>query len=89
MTSKINSSGELIGYRKNLGNGWYAAILPMLFNHRIIVTDGVGVSLAWCYSSETKAIRCFNAWDGKGDPKEWHKNPMTGEYRKEEHLKTE
>jgi hypothetical protein len=71
----------LAGYRKEIRAGWWAEILPMIFNHRIIVTDGSTVDFAWCYETKERAIEYFEKWDGKGEPDGWHKNPMTGERR--------
>lgn len=84
---KLNDLWELDGYRKELPDGRYIAILVMLFNARIVVVNGQFIERGWCYANVEKAKKYFALWDGTGEPDGWHKNIQTQEYRQEEHLK--
>lgn len=71
------------GYRnpKPIGNGRYACIAPFMFTQAIIV-GRMGAYGAyddrWCYLSYRMAKEALDAWDGKGEPKGWHRHPGTG-----------
>jgi hypothetical protein len=64
-------------------------ILPMIFNHRIIVsslkTDGTvdeaaGVLDAWCYPDMETARLAADVWnpDRDAEPRGWIKHPFSG-----------
>lgn len=69
---------------RELGDGRYAAILPLLFTHAIItgrMGDVLGYSDRWCYAGFEKARAALDAWDGAGEPEGWHRHPDTGRRR--------
>jgi hypothetical protein len=64
-------------------------ILPMIVNHRIIVSalkpdgtvdEAAGVLDAWCYSSLIEATLAVTAWepDEQPEPTGWTKHPFSG-----------
>ena len=67
-----------------IGSGRYAAIMPLLFTHAIIVGrigDFAGYSDRWCFQSLEAARSALEAWDGSGEPEGWHRHPRTGRRR--------
>jgi len=60
------------------GEAGIVAIAPFLFTHAII--SGVcrsGHEDRWCYHTYEKAKAALDAWDGTGEPREWHRHPST------------
>ncbi|MBO9428582.1 hypothetical protein [Sulfitobacter sp. R18_1] len=69
---------------KEIGNGNYACIMPLMFTHAIIkgrIGNLNSYEDRWCYSSLEKAQEALDAWDGVGEPEGWHRHPMTGRRR--------
>ncbi len=71
-------------HARDLGDGRYAAILPLMFTHAII-TGRIGskdmYEDRWCYAGYEKAAAALEAWDGTGEPEGWHRHPATGRRR--------
>lgn len=76
------------GYKdpQPLSGNRYAAIMPMMFTHGIIVgkIGDIGYDDRWCYHNYTSAKAALEAWDGTGEPKGWHRHPRTGRRRSED-----
>jgi hypothetical protein len=71
---------------RDLGDGRYAAIMPLMFTHAIIVGRIGNKSTyedRWCYHGYEKAAAALEAWDGTGEPEGWHRHPNTGRRREE------
>jgi hypothetical protein len=71
---------------RDLGDGRYAAIMPLMFTHAIIVGrigDKSTYDDRWCYAGYEKAAAALSAWDGTGEPDGWHRHPNTGRRREE------
>ena len=69
-----------------IGEGRYAAILPFMYTHAIIVGkvgDRYGYDDRWCFHGPEKARSALEAWDGVGEPEGWHRHPATGRRRPE------
>lgn len=69
---------------KDLGDGTYACVMPLMFTHAIIrgrMGDLQSYEDRWCYKSAEDALSALNAWDGAGEPDGWHRHPMTGRRR--------
>lgn len=69
---------------KDIGNGLYAAIKPLMFHWTLIVGeigDTCGYADRWCYADQDKAVKALEAWDGQGEPAGWHRHPMTARRR--------
>jgi hypothetical protein len=71
---------------RDLGNGRYAAIMPLMFTHAIItgrIGDKNMYEDRWCYAGYEKAAAALEAWDGTGEPDGWHRHPKPGRRREE------
>ena len=71
------------GYRdiRLLPNDKYAAIMPLMFTHAIIIGsmgDRFSYDDRWCYHSYESASKALNEWDGVGEPMGWHRRPASG-----------
>lgn len=69
---------------RDLGDGRYSAILPLLFTHAIIVGrigDRSTYDDRWCYRDRESAEKAHLEWDGIGEPEGWHRHPLTGRRR--------
>jgi hypothetical protein len=69
---------------KDLGDGTYACVMPLMFTHAIIrgrTGDLHSYEDRWCYKSAEDALGALGAWDGTGEPEGWHRHPMTGRRR--------
>ena len=71
------------GYRqiRDLGDGRYAALLPLLFTTAIITGrwgDTGCYDDRWCFRTAELAKAALEAWDGQGEPSGWHRHPGTG-----------
>ena len=69
---------------KDLGDGTYACVMPLIFTHAIIkgrIGDYDSYEDRWCYSNSESALKALNAWDGVGEPEGWHRHPLTGRRR--------
>lgn len=70
------------GYRdlKTFADGSQAAIWDGLaFTCAIVYEFSYsGYEDRWCYHSYVDAKRALDEWDGKGEPKGWHRHPATG-----------
>lgn len=69
---------------KPLGDGRYAAIVPMQFTHAIVVGqmgDKISYDDRWCYGGQDAARKALDAWDGTGEPQGWHRHPRSGRRR--------
>jgi len=63
----------------------YAAIMPLLFTHAIIVGrigDATGYEDRWCFKDYETASKAMDQWDGTGEPEGWHRHPNTGRRRR-------
>jgi hypothetical protein len=59
----------------------YAAILPKLFTHAIVVApmhDRYSIDDNYCYQGYAKAKAALDAWDGTGEPTGWLRHPLSG-----------
>lgn len=66
---------------KEIGDGEYAATMPMMFTCAIVLgrlDDVTGYSKRWCYESGLAAAAALRVWDGQGEPVGWHRAPHTG-----------
>lgn len=70
-------------YQRDIGDGWRIELWQMLFNVRLVVTDGAWVEKAYCYHDELLAAKAATEWNGEGDPYGWFKDPHTGRYQPE------
>jgi hypothetical protein len=64
--------------------GHYAAIMPLVTHDALIVAeigDSTGYYDRWCFSPRAKADVAFDEWEGEGEPKGWHRHPMSGRRR--------
>ncbi|MGE4043429.1 MAG: hypothetical protein AB7F35_01155 [Acetobacteraceae bacterium] len=69
---------------KPLPEGMYAAIFPLMFTHAIItglIGDYDGYEGRWCFHNYAAAKTALDAWNGDGEPSEWHRHPATGRRR--------
>lgn len=69
---------------KDLGNGVYAGVKPLLF-HWTLLTGIIGNTSSYedryCYQTLVGAIDAMVAWNGNGDPVGWHRHPRSGRRR--------
>lgn len=68
-------------YPKPIGEGRWAAIIPKMFTHAIAVgriDDFQGIDAHWCYETLAAARVALDAWDGRGEPNGWFRNPDSG-----------
>ena len=66
---------------KQIGDGFYAAIKPLLFHWTLLVrevSDTMAYVDHWCYADQEKAENAIRAWGGPGEPTGWHRHPTTG-----------
>ena len=69
---------------KDIGNGLYAAIKPLLYHWTMIageIGDIFGYEDRWCYATQELAEKALREWDGNGEPTGWHRHPATGRRR--------
>lgn len=69
---------------KTFADGRYAGIRPLLFTWSLcvgLVDDRDGIEDRYCYGSERAARDGLRLWDGRGEPRGWHRNPRTGRRR--------
>jgi hypothetical protein len=69
---------------KDLGDGVYAAIKPLLFHWTMIVGEidnYVTILDRWCYKDRVGATHGLLAWNGNGDPSGWNRHINTGRRR--------
>lgn len=67
-----------------IGRGRYAAIMPLAYTCAIItgrIGDMTGFEDRWCYHDYVSARMAFDAWDGIGEPEDWHRHPGSGRRR--------
>lgn len=83
MTEKFGIQNQLDenGYfeRRRAQNGREIGIMPFIYTWAIIadITE-LGYGDRWCYKDLCSARHAFNEWDGEGEPKGWHRHPVTG-----------
>jgi hypothetical protein len=71
-------------YVKHFPDGECAWIARMAFTTAILYgLDTHGHRDRWCYETAAAARRALDDWDGKGEPKDWHRHPPSGR-RKDE-----
>lgn len=70
-----------IGWADSAVEGIHAYVVPMIFNHRVVIGSATGIADAFCYADAVKAIVALKAWDGLSEPDGWIKHPATGRYR--------
>lgn len=76
--------GGHCAHAKEIGDGIYAAIKPLLFHWTMIVGeigDQRTFATRYCYADLGKALSALILWDGNGDPVGWHRHPDTGRRR--------
>jgi hypothetical protein len=86
-THLISDNGYLSP--KDLGDGTYACVMPLMFTHAIIrgrIGDLHSYEDRWCYKDRQSALKALEAWDGTGEPEGWHRHPMTGRRRETNEL---
>jgi hypothetical protein len=69
---------------KQIGDGLYAAIKPLMFHWTMIVGmvgDRFGHEDRWCYENQDLAERGLREWSGDGDPVGWNRHVMSGRSR--------
>jgi hypothetical protein len=69
---------------KDLGDGLYAGIKPLLFHWTMIaglVGDYFSYSDRWCFADRALAEIAIRNWSGNGDPVGWHRHPSSGRRR--------
>ena len=70
-----------------INNKYYAAILPFVFTHAIIIGhlgDYDGYGNRWCYANYAKALKGLKEWEEAkfaGEPQGWHRHPDSGRRR--------
>lgn len=69
---------------KDLGEGVYAGIKPLLFHWTMLVGE-IGNTVSYedryCFQTRELAEEALKLWDGRGDPINWHRHPRTGRRR--------
>lgn len=69
---------------KDFGEGVYGAVKSLLFHYTLIV-GWIGEKDSYfdqfCYAKCSEALKGLREWDGRGDPRGWHRNPKTGRRR--------
>lgn len=89
MNERVNPDIEFLtwlmgeGYLepKPIGNGRWAAARQMMFTAAVMtgrMRDYTSVEDRWCYMDMAKALKALAEWDGSGEPKGWHRHPMSG-----------
>lgn len=55
---------------KEIGDGLWICLAPMIFTYRLMVCDPTSVYNFYCYPREdfAYAMRAWDEWDGKSDP---------------------
>lgn len=77
-------NGGHCSHAKDLGDGIYAAIKPLLFHWTMIVGeigDKLTIATRYCYADQGKALAALILWDGEKDPIGWHRHPDSGRRR--------
>jgi hypothetical protein len=65
-----------------LPDGRLCGLLKLLFHWTVHVDiDPIGYGDRYCFITAELAIAAMDAWDGNGDPLNWHKHPKTGRIR--------
>lgn len=67
-----------------LARGRWTGLMQFMFTWAIILGrmgDEHGYDDRWCYKTQADALRALEAWDGEGEPKGWHRHPLTGRRR--------
>lgn len=88
--SGLSADGVSRDQVKDLGDGTYAMIRPLLFHWMMIrgdFGDLIGYFDRWCYADEAGARAALNAFpehpeDGY-EPSGWHRHPPSGRRRPE------
>lgn len=65
----------------------YAAIMPFMFTHAIIVGRLGNLNTyddRWCYHGYQVAKAALDTWDGRGEPENWHRHSATGRRKTDE-----
>lgn len=67
---------------KRFADGRICGISRLLYHWTMHVDISEwGYEDCYCYQTEAAAITALKEWDGKGDPKNWHRHPKTGRRR--------
>jgi endo-alpha-1,4-polygalactosaminidase (GH114 family) len=69
---------------KIIGDGIYAAIKPLMFHWTLVVGqvgNYHGYEDQWCMKDRATAEKAIREWDGNGEPKYWHRHPLSGRRR--------
>ena len=64
------------------GEAAIVGVMPLLFTHAIVSgINAYGYEDRWCYESYAEAKAALDAWDGTGEPNNWHRHPPSGRRR--------
>ena len=69
---------------KDIRDGLYAGIKPLLFHWTLIVGeigDTFGYADRWCYADQDLTMKALRDWSGDGEPTGWHRHPNSGRRR--------
>lgn len=80
----LSPIGGCVFMAKDIGDGLYAGVKPLLFHWTLIIGqigDRVGIEDNYCYPTHALALAALEAWDGTGEPTDWHRHPRTGRRR--------
>ena len=70
---------------KRFADSRICGILPLLYHWTMHVDISEwGYEDRYCYQTKELAIAALKEWNGKGDPKNWHRHPKTGRRRNPE-----
>lgn len=78
------SEGGFASDVKDMGDGFYAAVKPLMFHWTLIlgeVGNKVNYLDRWCYETQEGAAAALKNWGGEGDPVGWNRHPNTGRRR--------
>jgi hypothetical protein len=66
-----------------LPDGRELCIYPQLFTHKLVVglPGEPCYDDAWCYNTQSAALKAWATWDGAGEPEGWHRHPASGRRR--------
>jgi hypothetical protein len=77
--------GEYLVHPKLLGDWGVVGLQKFMFTWAILAeVTPFGYGDRWCYHGYGDAKAAFDAWDGKSEPKGWHRHPASGRRIKED-----
>lgn len=69
---------------RRLDDRRYVSVMPLIYTQAVIwgyVDDSWGYEDRWCYHDAETALAAATAWNGEGEPEDWHRHPRTGRRR--------